>query len=147
MSYYDDILNIDAYLRNEMRKNAQNSRILVQRINERAAELQGMIKQTDDLMVEFQRIADKLGVDLSDIPMPEVKPVQHESADLRIDLPDDFNFAKSFDELTGKHLPPASPIPARKICSLPRHWPTWMHSMQKSTPALKKPPSCNARMF
>lgn len=103
MTYSDDILNVNAYLRSKMRKNANDSQALLNRMQKQGEEYRSMIDQSKSMLAEAQAMAAQLGVDLSDLELPQEEATNKfswkDSTELLISLPKDYDFAKAFEEL------------------------------------------------
>lgn len=102
MTYFDDILNINGLLRQKMRRNAEASRNLQDRIDHEKAEYAKLHASVDDLLAQAEALAARLNVDVPPLPEEPIKAAKEEAEDcaqLLIRLPDNFDFARAFEEL------------------------------------------------
>lgn len=101
MTYYDDILNVNAYLRQKMKNNLVQAQNLQKNYAHLDDELEHLTAQADEVLARAYALAAGAGVDVSDIaarrskePVPEVQ-----TPELLVHLPADFNFAAEFEHL------------------------------------------------
>ena len=103
MTYSDDILNVNAYLRSKMRKNADDSMALAQDMEDLGKSYQEMLRDSKALLTKAQALAAELGVDISDLEMPQIESANQldcsDSTDLLVHLPKDYDFAQAFERL------------------------------------------------
>ena len=102
MTYFDDILNVNAYLREKMRKNAAASQVLMERIKENQQKQASLKTQADTLLAQTEALAAQLGIDVpqeSDDPILVAAEDAADCVDLLVRLPDDYDFSMAFDKL------------------------------------------------
>lgn len=110
MARFDDVLNVYAYLFSKSKKIAENSKNLAERMETHDQSMENMDDKLDAMMADLEktleqayRMAGELGVDISGIASEPVhteqKPPEPICTDIRIDLPEDFNFQKDFQRL------------------------------------------------
>lgn len=98
MTYFDDILNVNGYLREKMRKNAEKSRDLMERIEREKAGYAALKSDVNALLAQLEALADQLGVQMPPEEPPEEKSVKN-CAELLVKLPDNYDFAMAFEKL------------------------------------------------
>ena len=112
MSRFDDILNVYAYLFSKSKGIAENAKTMADRMealedsmDHMDARLDSMMASLEETLSQTRRLAEEMGLDISDIC---TEPVQTEQirqqndpvcTDIRIDLPADFSFQKDFRRL------------------------------------------------
>lgn len=99
MTYFDDILNINGLLREKMRRNAEKSMALAEKIEIEKAGYAALKKNTNALLAQVEALADQLGVKMpaENAEAPE-KPVRT-CAELLVSIPDNYNFVMAFEKL------------------------------------------------
>lgn len=100
--YYDDILNVNAYLRQKMKNNMSKTQKLIYDFQRLDSQFDKMHYDTDILINEMQQIAENMGIDVSDIVKKEEKRSLENIGDcveLLVRLPDDYNFSSAFQKL------------------------------------------------
>lgn len=106
MEYFDEILNVDAYLRMRMQRNLQRSQEIAEgyeKINNDINELTG---RADAAFMQIQELARQLGVDISeqekryaDAAEWAITEGYGSCADLRIKIPKDYDYEAAFQRL------------------------------------------------
>lgn len=106
MQYYDDILNVYAYLQSKTKANLLTSKTLIAQYQELDKTIHGLNQQADELLSQACTLAVEMGVDISDIAAKSEKPLSEfvenecvEPSQLLINLPGDFDFQKDFQRL------------------------------------------------
>lgn len=112
MEYFDDILNVYAYLRQQAQQEARklgdigrDLRQLQQDISHTSGQLDGLETEADNFLQKAMAMAEKLGVDISDLagaPVAEKHPEEDKPAILpsgKIRFPKDYDFHEGFAKL------------------------------------------------
>ena len=102
MTYFDDILNVNAYLREKMRKTAETSQVLMERIEESQKKQASLKTQADALLAQAEALAAQLGIDVPQDPDVPALATDEEASDcveLLIRLPDNYDFSMAFEKL------------------------------------------------
>lgn len=102
MFYFDDILNVNAYLRSKMKKNVNTTQELLDKCKNLNIAFDTLRNQADDLFLEAQQLANNMGVDISDIVSMQSDKEYPEIAscsELLVEIPDKFDFSIAFKEL------------------------------------------------
>lgn len=106
MVYYDDILNVYAYLQSKSKENLSATRTWIAGHEELSARVSELNSQADDLLAQASALAGEMEIDISDIASEAEKPQtgltqegQEEQLSLQVHLPKDFDFQKDFQML------------------------------------------------
>ena len=102
MTYFDDILNVNAYLREKMRKNAEASQVLMERIEVSQQKQASLKTQADALLAQAEALAAQLGINVSqevDTPALIAAEDAADCVDLLVKLPDNYDFSMAFEKL------------------------------------------------
>ena len=102
MTYFDDILNVNAYLREKMRKNAEASQVLMERIEVSQQRQASLKTQADALLAQAEALAAQLGINVSqevDTPALIAAEDAADCVDLLVKLPDNYDFSMAFEKL------------------------------------------------
>ena len=97
MNYYDDILNVNAYLRSRAKKSIADMQQLVADFGQERKEYDKLLSRTDALLAKAKALAEQAGVE---VPAAVVQSKPLESCEqLLVEIPDDYDFAKAFEKL------------------------------------------------
>lgn len=106
MYYYDDILNVYAYLQSKTKENLLTAKAVIEEQRELDRTIDGLNRQADELLAQVSGLAAEMEVDISDIVsgnedgFHEVSKKEcEECPQLRIHLPADFDFQADFRRL------------------------------------------------
>lgn len=109
MTFFDDILNVYAYLRSKSAETARQNRTsaeklgaLQQDIRELNDQADAMLSDLDALLAQARSLAAEQGIDISDIAAPEQEaaaPIPPVSAQIKIPLPVNFDAHLEFQHL------------------------------------------------
>ena len=102
MTYFDDILNVNAYLREKMRKNSEASQALMDRIEENKQKQERLKTQAKALLAQAEALAAQLRIDVSQESDAHARGSAEEAADcvdLLVRLPNDYDFSMAFEKL------------------------------------------------
>lgn len=106
MNFFDDMLNVNAYLRMQSEQNLKYSRTLIQEYAHFDQKLREMNEWADDTFAQLQKIAGQLGIDLSEQKKHYASAAEkaisdncHTCADLRVKIPGDYDYEAAFQQL------------------------------------------------
>ena len=116
MEYFDDILNVYAYLFSKSQKLVEDATKITEGISELTGEFEEIDEKAKSIdatidadILTLRALAEELGIDVSDIPSAPTDAaapkVPEEAEKLRfgkIELPDDFDFEKDFERLVAE---------------------------------------------
>jgi len=97
--FYDDILNVNAYLREKIRKNMNDTAQLAADYEMLDQDFDQMLDQADDLLAQVQALAENLGVELPASEPAAAVPEVEDCAQLLVSIPDDYDFSAAFAQL------------------------------------------------
>lgn len=102
MIYYDDILNVNAYLQSKIKTNMADSQELLDSYRAMNSECDAIKQRADALLLRAQQLANDMGVDVSDFEF-ESSEQEHQSvtscSELLVEISEDFDFSAAFTEL------------------------------------------------
>lgn len=102
MVYYDDILNVNAYLRQKMKNNMSETQRLILDFQTLEKQFNKMHCDADNLMEEMVQAAENIGVDVSDI-LKEARGLStggiYDCAGLLLQISDSYDFSTAFQKL------------------------------------------------
>ncbi|HOL87445.1 MAG TPA: hypothetical protein PLK32_08830 [Defluviitoga tunisiensis] len=103
MFYYDDILNVNAYLRQKMKHNIIDTQRLIDDFQIIEKSFDKMISDTDNLIDKMTRLANTKGIDVSDILSKRNEILQQSNiencCELLVRISKDYDFSKAFEQL------------------------------------------------
>lgn len=106
MNFFDDMLNVNAYLRMQMQKNLRHSQALTQGYANLEKEIREMNQWADDTFARLQKIAGQLHIDISEQETLYASAAEkaisngcHTCTDLRVKLPKDYDYEAAFQQL------------------------------------------------
>jgi len=98
LNYYDDILNVNAYLRSQMKKGVGDMQQLVRAYQQEREAYDALLDRTDALLARAKALAKQAGVKVPQKTSTPVMPVES-CEQLLVKLPDDYDFAAAFEKL------------------------------------------------
>ena len=103
MDYFDDIINVNAYLRAKMRNNAENATLLIRDAVSQSEKYDQMLNIVREYKSTACKVAKSMEIEVSDILNKQSTDMLTEKhpdcAELLIELPNGFNFDALFDQL------------------------------------------------
>ena len=102
MIYYDDILNVNAYLQSKLKVNLDDTQELLNSYRTMNSEYDAMLQQADALLLRARQLANDMGVDVSDIEFESSERERQSITsclELLVEIPEDFDFSAAFMEL------------------------------------------------
>lgn len=102
MIYYDDILNVNAYLRRKIKNNMSETQKLILDFQTLENQLDKMHYDTDRLIEEMLQIAENMELDVTDmVEMAGGQPSEKiiDCAGLLVQIPNDYDFSLAFQKL------------------------------------------------
>ncbi len=101
MGYNDDILDVSAYLQSEIKKNLKETNDLIKDFSDIEDSYNEMDSRLDELLAESCEMAEKTGVDISDVKT-EIITVEKLSSDFKIQISENYDYSAAFQDLLNK---------------------------------------------
>jgi len=98
---YDEILNVNAYLRQKMRKNLEDTAALTEEYEQLDQAYDAMLDKAEDLLEQVLDLAEDLGVEIpaQEAAAPESSGEAEDCAQLLVQIPQDYDFVRAFWQL------------------------------------------------
>lgn len=102
MNYFDDLFNVNAYLRLKMRESLSETQAVIAQQIELDRDFNAMNSKIDANLKSMLKAAEELGIKTDDImsaPVKRSKPLPDSCAELLVSIPNDYDFDQAFREL------------------------------------------------
>ena len=105
MNYFDDLFNVNAYLRVKMRESLSETQTVIAQQIELDRDFNAMNSKIDANLKSMLKAAEELGIKTDDVmsaPVKRSKPLPDSCAELLVSIPNDYDFDLAFRELCEK---------------------------------------------